>query len=204
MIYSNSLVRHRYALHQKEDTETHIWVLQEHLKGAEAPPEIFGSDRHPSLIAAARATIPTALHIYCLHHLTGNIAQNLRVKLGSDWGDFQQHFWAVYHAVSPDEFDRLWDLLTTRYPIAQPYLDEELYPCRQRWAYAWVGTVFTAGVRTTGRMESENRVNKAIGGPKKSIFQLYDGLNVRTNDQTQLDLISQRQVCVSYMCYILL
>ncbi|KAK7012425.1 hypothetical protein R3P38DRAFT_2790684 [Favolaschia claudopus] len=28
-----------YALHQKENTETHIWVLQEYLKGAEKPPQ---------------------------------------------------------------------------------------------------------------------------------------------------------------------
>ncbi|KAJ6596407.1 hypothetical protein DFH09DRAFT_905426, partial [Mycena vulgaris] len=52
-----------------------------------------------------------------------------------------------------------------------------------------IGSIFTAGVRTTGRMESENRVNKAIGGPKKSLRQLFDGLNDRTNDQTGLDLI---------------
>ncbi|KAJ7097419.1 hypothetical protein C8R44DRAFT_643637, partial [Mycena epipterygia] len=56
-----------------------------------------------------------------------------------------------------------------------------------------IGSIFTAGVRTTGRVESENRVNKAIGGPKKSLFQLFTGLNDLTNDQTQLDLISQRQ-----------
>lgn len=37
--------------------------------------------------------------------------------------------------------------------------------------------LFTAGVRTTGHIEGENHVNKLIGGPKKSLGQLFDGLN---------------------------
>jgi hypothetical protein len=44
-------------------------------------------------------------------------------------------------------------------------------------------------VRTTGRVEGENRINKAIGGPKKSFLQLFDGLNERTEEQTTKDLI---------------
>ncbi|KAJ7602456.1 hypothetical protein DFH06DRAFT_1417809, partial [Mycena polygramma] len=57
-----------------------------------------------------------------------------------------------------------------------------------------IGSTFTAGVRTTGRVESENRVNKIIGGPKKSLLQLFDGLNERTTNQTEDDLIRQRQL----------
>ncbi|KAJ7112253.1 hypothetical protein C8R44DRAFT_632289, partial [Mycena epipterygia] len=58
-----------------------------------------------------------------------------------------------------------------------------------------VSNVFTAGVRTTGRVEGENRINKAIGGPKKTFLQLFNGLNERTQDQATRDLIqsSRRQ-----------
>ncbi|KAF7361212.1 hypothetical protein MSAN_01153300 [Mycena sanguinolenta] len=182
-----------YALHEKEDTETHVWVLQEHLKAAGREPVVFGSDKHGSLIAAASRVIPTSLHIYCLNHLNTNVAHNLRPKLGSEWTAFQKDFWTTYRAVSPDEFERLWKHLTSTYPAAQQYLDAELYTCRQRWAWAWIGSTFTAGVRTSGRVEAENGVNKTIGGPKKSLLQLFKGLNDRTNGQTQNDLIRQRQ-----------
>ncbi|KAJ7750637.1 hypothetical protein B0H16DRAFT_1263705, partial [Mycena metata] len=57
-----------------------------------------------------------------------------------------------------------------------------------------VGSIFTAGARTTGRVESENRVNKTIGGPKKTLLQLFRGLNERTNDQNVEDLIRHCQV----------
>jgi hypothetical protein len=100
----------------------------------------------------------------------------------------------VYRAVSPDEFERLWSSLGTKYPAAAKYIDAELYPCRSQWAWAWVSNIFTAGVRTTGRVEGENRINRMIGGPKKTFLQLFEGLNERSQDQTTKDLIQIRQV----------
>ncbi|KAJ7635604.1 hypothetical protein DFH06DRAFT_1003450, partial [Mycena polygramma] len=46
-----------------------------------------------------------------------------------------------------------------------------------------VGNMFTAGVRTTGRVESENSVNKVFGGPKVTLYQLFTALNERTEEQ---------------------
>jgi hypothetical protein len=183
-----------YAIHRTEDTETHNWVFKNHLRGSRRPPEVLGSDRHSSLIASAVDTLPLTFHLYCLHHLGGNIATNLRPVLRSDWDQFNCDFWVAYRAVSPEEFEREWHVLTTRYPSAAKYLDEELYSCRSHWAWAWVSTIFTGGVRTTGRVEGENRVNKAIGGPKKTFLQLFNGLNDRTQEQTSKDLIQVRQV----------
>ncbi|KAF7359582.1 hypothetical protein MVEN_00681900 [Mycena venus] len=182
-----------YAVHRSEDTETHNWVFRNHLRGAGRPPEVLGSDRHGSLIASASDTLPLTFHLYCLHHLGGNVTTHLRPILGAAWDAFNRDFWVVYRALSPEEFDRKWNELITQYPAAAKYLDEELYSCRSHWAWAWVSNVFTAGVRTTGRAEGENRINKAIGGPKKTFLQLFEGLNKRTQDQTTQDLIQVRQ-----------
>ncbi|KAJ7788155.1 hypothetical protein B0H14DRAFT_3095201 [Mycena olivaceomarginata] len=136
---------------------------------------------HPSLISSASDTLPLTFHLYCLHHLGGNIAPQLRPVLESSWDAFMYEFWVQ------------WNELTTRYSSVAKYLDEELYSCRSHWAWAWVSNVFTAGVRTMGRTEGENRINKEIGGPKKTFLQLFEGLNERTQDQTTRDLIQVRQ-----------
>ncbi|KAF9522673.1 hypothetical protein CPB83DRAFT_776724 [Crepidotus variabilis] len=73
--------------------------------------------------------------------------------------------------------------MTRQYESAKKYLDEELFPCRAQWAWAYTAYKFTCGVRTNGRVEGENRVNKTIGGPKKSLKQVFDGLNERTDGQ---------------------
>lgn len=183
-----------YAFQSNEDLESHRWVMQCHLEVAKAPPEVFLSDRHGSLISAVSQTLPLTRHLYCLHHLTGNIMQNVRTTIGSEWDNFNRDFWAAFRAVSPDHFETLWQSLIARYPTAQGYM-AEIYDCREHWAWAWVSHVFTAGVRTNGRVEVENRINKALGGPKKTLLQLFNNLNERTNGQSAQEMMKTRDVC---------
>lgn len=187
-----------YALQAKEDIDSHTWVFRCHLDSARSPPQVVASDRHGSIIASVADTMPLTLHIFCLHHVNGNVATQLRPGLGHQWDDFARDFWAAYRAVSPDEFERLWAELITRHPSTERYLNAELYPCRERWAWPWLSHVFTAGVRTNGRVESENRVVKTFGGPKKTILQLFDSLNERTNGQTVKEMAQVRQVSDSF------
>lgn len=120
--------------------------------------------------------------------------KHTRAKLSIQFSSFIQDFWATYRAVSPDEFEHLWGELTLQYPVMQDYLNGELYPCRERWAWAWISTRFTAGIRTTGRVESENRISKASVGAKTSAKQPFDFLNRWTNEQASQDLQHVRDV----------
>jgi len=184
-----------YALHAQEDVTHHDWVFGCHLQSAGFPPDGLVSDRHRSIIASARRILPLTPHFFCIHHLDSNVETNVRRSLGSHWSEFTQMFWQTYRAVSPEEFDRLWLILVTQFPSAQQYLQDELYPCRSQWAWAYTSFQFTCGVRTNGRVEGENRVNKLIGGPKKSAMQLFNGLNERTTGQGVQDMIRVRDVC---------
>ncbi|KAF5350515.1 hypothetical protein D9756_008535 [Leucocoprinus leucothites] len=160
-----------YCLQKSESVAMHTWVLQNHLDVAKQAPEVFASDRHISLCIAVPSVMPFTQHIYCLHHLTSNVNSNLCTRVGHEnWVSFNQAFWVVYRATSPEVFDRLWRELGEKYPGAKPYLDDELYPCRQHWAWPWISHMFTAG---------------QFGGPKKTALQLVQALNERTLEQTQ-------------------
>jgi MULE transposase domain len=186
-------------LQQKEDTDLHSWVFNNHLESANGvPPEILVSDRQKSLISSARHTLPLTDHIYCIFHLDDNVTANLRAKVGAEWPNFQCDFWATYRAVSPEEFDRLWSHLIARYAGAREYLEEELYPCQERWAWPWVSSKFTAGVRTNGRVEAENRVSKGLGNAKSTCKELFDALNLRTNGQGVNDMVRIRDVSFAF------
>lgn len=173
-----------YAFQSREDIEMHSWVFKCHLKSVINPPEALMSDRHGSIIASACNDLPLMWHFYCLHHLDRNITSKLRPILGPHWDDFQKAFWITYWAVSPEEFDRLWNAMITEYPAAAKYLNKELYECHNKWAWAWVSHAFTAGVHTNGRVESENCINKALGGAKKTLLQVFNSLNDQTEGQT--------------------
>ncbi|KAG2017269.1 hypothetical protein CC2G_015301 [Coprinopsis cinerea AmutBmut pab1-1] len=141
--------------------------------------------------------MPFTFHAFCLHHLNGNLATNLRPAVGAKWSDFSSDFWKVYRSPSPECFEEGWSALQSKYPSAKGYL-ADLYQCRERWAWAWIGTVFTGGIRTNGRVEVENRITKTITGPKSTFFQVFLALNDRSsaqnvNEMTEIRKSSRRQ-----------
>lgn len=184
-----------YCIHEREDTSTHEWVLSTYKSISGRSPEVFASDRDPALEPAVKIVFPTTFHLICLHHLKGNVVTRLRPAVGTNlWPSFMDDFWEMYRAVSPEIFDRRFDALCQKYSGAADYLRSNLYPCRDRWAWAWVSTVFMAGIRTNGRVEAENRVNKLFGGPKVSGYQLFQRLLGRLDEQTQGEQIGVREV----------
>ncbi|THU90540.1 hypothetical protein K435DRAFT_675965 [Dendrothele bispora CBS 962.96] len=187
-----------YCFHRNENIETFTWILQSYLDGDRIiAPQVFVSDRHASLIASVSKVLPLTFHIFCIHHLDRNVNTNLRVRLGEQWDEFKNAFWKTYRSVSPEQFEHSWTSLLEKYPAARPYLEGELYECREHWAQAWVLFRYTCGIRTSGQVESEHRVNKAFTGPKKSLFQVFNALNERTDGQTTNEMIKARDVSSS-------
>ncbi|KAG9028240.1 hypothetical protein FS837_003938 [Tulasnella sp. UAMH 9824] len=165
-----------YCLHERQDADTHAWILRNHLSTAPHPPKVFASDHDAALESVVPRVMPSAFHLVCLHHLCGNVVKNLRSAVGNDWNAFVNAFWSVYRSVSPDMFNTRYHDLIQQFPASADYLNNNLFPVRQCWAWAWVSCRFTAGIRTNGRVESENRVNKLLGGPKVSFSTLIDHL----------------------------
>lgn len=183
-----------YAVTATEGSDQVKWIFQCYLRSTKCPPTTFISDRHATLLSIIPIVLPLTNHLYCLHHLLTNIDQNLRRKLGGRWGEFMPAFRVVYRAVSPEIFTRLWETLVARFPEAADYLNNELWPCRERWAWTYTAYKFTVGIRTSGRVESENRVTKVFAGAKTSLFQLYCSLNERTNGQSVKEMRNVRDV----------
>ncbi|KAF6755022.1 hypothetical protein DFP72DRAFT_812237 [Ephemerocybe angulata] len=150
------------------------------------------SDRHGTLLLVIPIVLPLTDHLFCLSHLLSNIDQNLRRAIGGRWAEFMAEFWKAYRAVSPEMFTERWEALVASFPEAAAYLTNELWPCRERWAWTFVAHKFTVGSRTNGRVESENRVSKNWSGAKTSLYQLYAATNKRTDGQSLKDMCTVR------------
>ena len=73
------------------------------------------------------------------------------------------------------------------WPIAAPDLNKNIFPDRDTFAWPWVGVRFLAGLRTTGRVESEHKTHKLIGLCSSSTFtEVFELLHNRTNQQKDL------------------
>jgi hypothetical protein len=188
-----------YALHTSETAEAHGWALDRLFETLPpSPNSVFFSDADLGLDAAAakRPRSEIAFRSRCLNHLDGNVVKKLAPILGPAFQSFREAFWSVYYSVSPEALEAAWLDLVTKYPAARQYLDNELWPDRERWAWTYIATHFTCGVRTTGRIEGENRVNKGLGDSKSTAYELVTKLIARSNAQTDLEVFRVRQVSV--------
>lgn len=185
-----------YALHTSETVEDHEWALDQLFKILPPRPHkerVFVSDND---LALARALNKYGVHhILCIQHLSGNLAKNLAPLLGALFQSFQDAFWQVYHSISPSVFEEKWKRLLLDFPRAQEYLQRVLWPTREQWAWPWISVHFTCGVRTSGRVESENKVNKLFADSKTGLLDLIKSLIARTDQQAEAEVLQARQVC---------
>lgn len=171
-----------YALHTTETIEDHKWAV-DHLFSLlpPHPSRVYFSDF--DLAVDHVMSSKDVWHGLCLHHLGDNITKNLAPVLGVLFQPFSMAFWQVYYSISPDAFDVKWAKLLEDFPRSRDYLERVLGPTKERWAWAWVSARFTCGVRTSGRVESENRINKLLGDTKTGLYDLVRNLIERAEEQ---------------------
>ena len=164
-----------YALHSSETANEHQWALDCLFEVLPiCPDRVFFSDADKGLDLAVsqRLGAEISFHGRCLNHLNGNITRKLVPILGPLFQSFREAFWSVYYSLSPDALQIAWADLIAKYPTAAPYLQNEIWPDRERWAWTHIATRFTCGVRTSGHVEGENSVNKTLGNVKTTVYSL--------------------------------
>ena len=186
-----------YSVHTSEMADEHQWALD--CLFAVLPPypdRVFFSDADLGLDLAVsrRPSSEIAFHGRCLNHLDGNIIKKIAPLLGPLYQSFREAFWSVYYSISPTALQEAWDELLMKFPAAQPYLQKEIWPDREHWAWCFVAPRFTCGVRTSGRVEGENSVNKQLGDLKTSVYELVMKLITRSEAQGDLEAMLVRSV----------
>ena len=132
-----------------------------------------------------------AFHGHCLNHLDGNVVKKLVPILSPVFQSFwdSEAFWSVYYAISPEALEIAWRDLLMRYPATREYLDQELWPDHERWAWTYVATRYTCGARMSGRVEGENHINKQLGDSKMSAYQLVTKLIEQSDAQADKEAL---------------
>jgi MULE transposase domain len=184
-----------YSLSTTQNTEAFTWLLQHLEYNLPYPPTAVFSDHEFALEGALESIWPNTFHGLCLWHIEKNLKENLVSILHNNFLKFMDEFWSVYRAGSKDAFQIAWDNMILQWPNVQKYLSLHLFPTHTKWAWAWVGTRFLAGLRTSGRVEAEHRITKELGlGANTSLNQLFEILNSRVEYQKELAELKHYQV----------
>jgi hypothetical protein len=177
------------ALVSGETTADYEWILEQLLEASDGvAPGVLLVDEDPAMEAACASTIPQTTMLNCIWHLGSlNIAKNLQGALRSEWQAFMPRFWAARNALTPDEFERKWSALVQDFGGnnrrgVEAYL-RRLSDRRQRWAWPWVGSNFTAGMQSTQRVEKTHHLIKREATRTTPLKDLFEVIERRISDE---------------------
>ena len=188
-----------YCLCDDETYESHAWALDQFLSRLPklTAKRIIMTD-HDLAVEKAIEELDDLVHLLCLYHIMSNLVKMLKSKLGARFLEFYSAWWIVYRAGSMHDVEEKFQQLMVDYPESRSYLEKELWPTRLKWAWCAVSSTFTCLIRTSGRSESENRINRHLGNTKTPVITLVKSLIDRTQKQMKKAQEKERSVrCLS-------
>ncbi|XP_010556379.1 PREDICTED: uncharacterized protein LOC104825704 [Tarenaya hassleriana] len=155
----------------------------------DGPDVVVLSDRHKSIIKAAREVYKHAQHGFCVRH----IAQNLKVHVNrgsrrksSNGETVSKLFFKCAAAYTIDEFEYLYDDLKSRYPKVAEYMQkEELAP--ENWARCKFKSERYNMLTTNGAESINSVLKKAKKYPLLSLLDICLGKTVEWFNRHRLE-----------------
>ncbi|CAB4407072.1 unnamed protein product [Rhizophagus irregularis] len=150
------------ALTKYETQADYIWILQCTLKVTNnLSPRVLYTDGDPAMLAAVQVVYPQTRHLLCIYHIVENIKKKAKALLHNDMvQNFIKDFYYMHNSYTEYQFELRYTEMLTKYELCRSYLEKKLYPSRKSWARYAISKVFTAGVESTQRVESNNGVLK--------------------------------------------
>jgi len=184
-----------HALLSGETTQDYEWVIECLLDASnQLAPLIMFVDEDVGMEAACENKLPHTYVMNCIWHLGSlNLAKNLKGTYGNRWSDFAAQFWRARNALTEEEFDHHWSTLERDY-VGEQYGEQSasylarLYNRRQRWAWAWIGSRFTAGIQSTQRVEKIQQIIKREVNSQTSLPDLFTAIEHQISNE---ELISK-------------
>ncbi|CAB5113758.1 unnamed protein product [Rhizophagus irregularis] len=129
------------ALTKYEIQADYIWILQCTLKVTNNfSPRVLYTDGNTVMLAAVQIVYPQTRHLLCIYHIAENIKKKAKALLCNDMvQNFIEDFYHMRNSYTEYQFELKYTEMLTKYVISK---------------------VFTAGVKSTQRVESINGVLK--------------------------------------------
>ncbi|XP_040374752.1 protein FAR-RED IMPAIRED RESPONSE 1-like [Rosa chinensis] len=127
----------------------------------ENAPKMIITDQDPAMTKAISEALPQTFHRYCSWHILNNFFEKLdAIKYRDSYQDFHSCIW---NSSSREEFDSRWIEIIENSGLSDNKWLESIYEIRSSWIPAYVNHVFSAGMSSSQRPESQH-----------SFFKNYD------------------------------
>ncbi|XP_024155754.1 protein FAR1-RELATED SEQUENCE 5-like [Rosa chinensis] len=142
-----------------ETADTFVWLFKEFLNAmpGDAPenaPKMIITDQDPAMTKAISEALPQTFHRYCSWHILNKFSEKLdAIKYRDSYQDFHSCIW---NSSSREEFDSRWIEIIEKSGLSDNKWLESIYEIRSSWIPAYVNHVFSAGMSSSQRAESQH------------------------------------------------
>lgn len=182
---------------ENEDGDKFRWLFEKFLVMFKVQPSVILTDSCSKQAMAISEVFTCTRHLLCVWHISKNFFNNIHPIVGREWNAINKCFWMLAKEsdnrslpMFDSEFETLTKAIenaaaignyTTIVPekvaLAMKWLKTILYEKREKWAYRWTWSSFTAGCHASQRSESLHAAIKSVlRGANFSLIQLFNGL----------------------------
>ncbi|XP_024195739.1 protein FAR1-RELATED SEQUENCE 5-like [Rosa chinensis] len=157
-----------------ETADSFVWLFKELLNGmpgnaSENAPKMIITDQDPAMTKAISEALPQTFHRYCSWHILNKFSEKLdAIKYRDYYQDFHSYIW---NSSSREEFDSRWIEITEKSGLSDNKWLESIYEIRSSWIPAHVNHIFSAGVSSSQRAESQHSFFKNYVSDQNSLVE---------------------------------
>ncbi|KAL6138384.1 hypothetical protein ACLB2K_063667 [Fragaria x ananassa] len=135
--------------------DSFVWLFKKFLNVMSGNvPMMIITDQYSAMTKAISEALPQSFHIYCSWHILNKFSEKLdAIKYQNYYQDFHSCIW---NSSSKEEFDSRWIEITEKSGLSDNKWLQSIYEIRSSWIPSHVNHVFSTGMSSNQRAESQN------------------------------------------------
>ncbi|KAL2504495.1 Protein FAR1-RELATED SEQUENCE [Abeliophyllum distichum] len=122
-------------------------------------PQIIITDQDAAIAKAISMVLPFTFHRYCIWHILNKFSEKINVMVYND--EYHMLVNIIKNSESPDEFESRWIAIMENEAFANNEWLCNMFAIRSRWVPAYMNHIFSAGMSSSQRSESNHSFFKS-------------------------------------------
>ncbi|KAL2453217.1 Protein FAR1-RELATED SEQUENCE 5 [Abeliophyllum distichum] len=152
------------------------------------PPHIIITDQDAAIAKAISMVLPFTFHRYCIWHILNKFSEKINVMVYND--EYHMLVNIIKNSESPDEFESRWAAVMENEAFANNEWLGNMFAIRSRWVPAYVNHIFSAGMSSSQRSESNHSFFKRYVTRKNSLMDFITRFNMALRHQRHEELVA--------------
>ncbi|KAL2542284.1 Protein FAR-RED IMPAIRED RESPONSE 1 [Abeliophyllum distichum] len=151
-------------------------------------PQIIIIDQDAAIAKVISMVLPFTFHRYCIWHILNKFSEKINVIVYND--EYHMLVNIIKNSESPDEFESHWTTVMENEAFANNEWLCNMFAIRSRWVPVYVNHIFSAGMSSSQRSESNHSFFKRYVTRKNSLMDFITRFNMALRHRRHEELVA--------------